>query len=197
MRRRIGICLLAAALSLAGCGGPDDAVQRALDMRTDLLGAGSCTFSAEVSADLGDRVCAFTLDCAYSAPDDSATLTVTAPDTLAGIRASVTGEGARVAFEDTRLELGTPPGGGPAPLELPRILGGAWASGYIESESELPEGFLATYRTGYGEEELLVCTWFNEQGVPTEAEVYDGGTRVLSAELTGFSAGLAEPSGTE
>jgi len=184
-------------LAFAGCGGPDDAVQRALDMRTGLLGAGACTFSAEVSADLGDRVCDFALDCAYSAPDDSATLTVTAPDTLAGIRASVTGEGARVSFDDTRLELGTPPGGGPAPLELPRILGGAWASGYIESESELPDGFLATYRTGYGEDELLVYTWFNEQGVPTEAEVYAGSTRVLGAELSGYSTAPAEPSETD
>ncbi len=185
MFRRLGVFLC--VLLLSGCAARQDAVQEAMDFRVRLLEAKACRFSAAVTADFGERVCDFSLDCVYAPQENEASLTVTAPDSIAGITATVAGGEAEVAFDGLRLELGTLPGGRAVPLQLPRILGDAWAYGYIESEAEIPGGHLVTWRAGSGDEELLVYTWFDEQRVPTEAVVYCGSVRVLGAELRGFS----------
>ena len=77
-------------------------MQRALDFRTALLQSGGCAFTAEVTADYGEQVYRFTMDCTWS-PDGGAALTLTAPQTLEGIRAEVSADGARVVYEDTAV----------------------------------------------------------------------------------------------
>ena len=71
---------------------------------------------------------------------------------------------------------------GPELLAECRTLGGC-----STGEAKLTDGWLTSYRSGYGDDELLVYTWFNEQLVPTEAEIYYDDTRLLSAELKGFA----------
>lgn len=185
MRRRIWIVLLAALL-LGGCHGGGDAVQEGLDFRVKLLEAPSCSFSADVRANFDDKAASFSLDCVYEPKDSRATLTVTGPDAIAGIAATVEGGDAAVSFDGVRLELGALANGRIAPLQLPKLLGDAWAYGYIESEAKLSDGWLVSYRSGYGNDELLIYTWFNENLVPTEAEVYYDDMRLLSAELSGY-----------
>ena len=188
---RIGrTTLLAAALCLAvsGCAGSEDgAVQEALNFRTSLLAADHCTFTAEVTADYGERVGNFTLVCTYTPGTNGAELTVTAPESIAGITAAVDGEEANVTFEDVSLELGTLAGGQVAPLQLPQILGDAWTYSYVESQSEEGDGILVTYRCGYDEEELLVFTRFDTSMTPVQAEVYCDGICVLTAALSDYT----------
>lgn len=186
MRRTIGAVLAAVAVLLAGCQSGESEVQQSLDFRVRLLEAASCGFCADVRADFGDKAALFSLDCVYQPQDSAAELTVTAPDSIAGISAAVEGGDAVVSFDGVRLELGTLANGRVTPLQLPKLLGDAWAYGYIESQTKLNDGWLSSYRSGYGDDELLVYTWFNEQLVPTEAEVYYEDTRLFSAELTNF-----------
>ncbi len=184
--------LLAACLvlPLSSCGKSEESeVQKALDFRTALLAAPSCAYTAQVTADFGDRVFEFGLDCTYDSQENDAALTVTGPELIAGIAAEVDGERAQVSFEETSLELGTMAGGHVAPLQLPQLLGNAWAYGYVESQARAGDGWLITYRTGYGTEELLVCTRFDEALSPRQAEVYYDGTCVLTAEIDSFAAG--------
>lgn len=187
MRRTIGLVLLAAALLLGGCQSGESEVQESLDFRVKLRDSASCSFTAGVRADFGDKAAQFSLDCVYQPQDSAAALTVTGPDSIAGITATVEGGDATVSFDGVRLELGTLANGRVAPLQLPKLLGDAWAYGYIESQAKLTDGWLTSYRSGYGDDELLVYTWFNEQLVPTEAEIYYDDTRLLSAELKGFA----------
>lgn len=178
--------MLAAVLVFAGCQSGKSEVQESLDFRVKLLDSSACSFTADVRADFGGKAAQFSMDCVYDPQDSSAELTVTGPDSIAGISASVEGGDALVSFDGVRLELGTMANGRVAPLQLPKLLGDAWAYGYIESQAKLTDGWLASYRSGYGNDELLVYTWFNEQLVPTEAEVYYDDTRLLSAELKGL-----------
>lgn len=187
MRWRIGFVVLAAAVLMGGCQGGKSEVQESLDFRVKLLETASCSFTADVRADFGERIAQFSLDCVYEPQDSRATLTVTGPDSIAGIAATVEGGDATVSFDGLRLELGTLANGRVAPLQLPKLLGDAWAYGYIESQAKLTDGWLVSYRSGYGDDELLVYTWFNAQLVPTEAEIYYDDTRLLSAELKGFT----------
>lgn len=187
MRRTIGIIFLTAALLLCGCQSGESEIQESLDFRVQLLDSASCGYTADVRADFGDRSARFTLDCGYQPQDGTASLTVTGPDTIAGITATVAGGDAAVSFDGLRLELGTLANGRVAPLQFPKLLGDAWAYGYIESQAKLTDGWLTSYRSGYGDDELLIYTWFNEQLLPTEAEIYYEGERLFSAGLTGFT----------
>lgn len=181
------VCLL---LPLAGCQkGQESQVQQALEFRTALLEAAACRYHAGVTADFGDRVCAFDLDCAYAPGDNTATLRVAAPELLEGISASVDGETAQVTFDGTSLELGTMAGGHVAPMQLPQLLGSAWAYGYVESQAEEDEGWLVTYRTGYDSGELLIYTRFDESLSPRQAEVYWEDACVLTAEIRDYALG--------
>lgn len=179
---------LACFCTLTACSKSDDEMQRALDFRTSLLSASSCTFTTEVTADFGQRVYEFTLDCAYHSEDNYADLRVTAPDTIAGIAASVDGEDAEVKFENVSLELGTMAGGHVAPMQLPQILGDAWTYGYVDSIGKAGDGYLVTYRTGYDSDELLIYTYFDTQMVPIRSEVYYEETCVLAADIENFAA---------
>ncbi len=187
MSRRIWIIGAAVALLLTGCGSQESEVQEALDFRVGLLQATSCRFTAEASADFGERVFEFTADCVYTPQEGRAELVLTAPESVAGISASAQSDGAALSFDGLRLELGQLANGRIAPLQLPKLLGDAWGGGYIESEAELPDGYLVSYRSGYGDSELLIYTWFNEQLHPTEAEVYYADERVLHAGLSAFA----------
>lgn len=191
MARKLSLAAAAAALALllTACDPAQEAaVQEALTFRTDLLASEACTYTAEVTADFGERLYAFTLDCTYHPADNGAELTVRAPEAIAGIAASVDGETATVRFEDVALELGGLAGGRVAPLQLPQLLGDAWAYGYVESQAAEGDGWLVTYRTGYEQEELLVFTRLDAGLTPVQAEIYADGVCVLTAELSDFGA---------
>lgn len=178
----VGLCLM-----LTACGGEKSLlVQEALNFRTDLLAAEQCSFAAQVTADYGERTYTFGMDCTYEPRADRADMTVTEPESIAGIAASVEGESGTVSFDGTALELGTLAEGKTSPMALPQLLGQAWSSGYIVSQTAEDDGFLATYQVGYEEEQLTVYTSFDESGVPVWAEVYEDGVCVLQAELTDF-----------
>lgn len=187
MRKALGVMLVCCGL-LTGCqGGSQEPVQPALDFRTLVMGAERCTFSAEIEADFGQRVYHFTVDSEFLPEDGKTIVTVTAPDTIAGIRATVEGQTAQMSFDDASLELGTMAGGHVAPLQLPQLLGTAWTNGYIVSVAEGDDGWSATYQSGYGDEQLEIMTYFTVHGTPSAAEIYYDDVRVLTAAIDHFS----------
>lgn len=178
-----GLCV-----TLTACGGEETSpVQEALSFRTDLLAAYQCSFTAQVTADYGERAYTFGLDCVYEPRNDRAELTVTEPESITGITATMEGTDGTVAFDGTALELGTLASGKTAPMALPQLLGQAWTGGYIDSQTAADSGFLVTYQVGYEQDALTVYTAFDEAGVPLWAEVYDEGICVLQAELSNFA----------
>lgn len=178
--------LLSVLCILSSCKSAEDEMQRALNFRTDILAGSSCGFSAEVTADVGNRIYVFSADCSYDPESNDASISVTAPETIHGISATVDGETAQVTFDGISLELGSIVGGRIAPMQLPQILGDAWAYGYIESAGEAGEGYLVSYTIGYDAEEKTVYTYFDEQMMPLRAELYYEGVCVLEAEIGNY-----------
>ena len=186
MRRFLGFALLL-CLCLTACGDSkaDRSMQQAVDFRTALMSAEGCVFLAEVSADFGEKIYEFTLQCDYT-PDDSAALTVTAPEMIAGIEATVSADGAKVTFDDTELDFGRLANGRVAPMALPWLLGRAWSSEYIGSAGKDGENTLMTCLMGYGDEEITVETWLDENSVPIRCDVSCDGVRCLAVTITEF-----------
>ena len=188
MRRTIfAVLMITLCLSVTACSDADNSMQPALDLRTKLLETGGCSFSADITADFGETVCMFSADCRYTA-DGMTRVEITSPESIAGIAATVSADGATVEFDGMLLDFGELAGGHVAPVAAPSILSLCWAGEYIRSAGEEGGNVLVTYLKGYDKEELTVLTRFcGQTGVPLSGEViYDGNT-VLSVAITNFS----------
>lgn len=159
--------------------------QKALDLRTGLMEAGGCTFTAAVTADLGGRVYPFTLDCTVDLQGET-TLMVVEPEAIQGITASVSQDGAAVEFDGAALDFGALAGGRLAPMTFPWHLGQCLQSGYIEAAGQDGDLEKVTYLVGYGEEAMTFEVWLDEGGFPVRCEVLYDGARCLTADITGF-----------
>lgn len=182
------VFLLALALTaLCACGGKTDAaMQQALDLRTALGAAGGCAFTAEVTADYGEKIYAYTMDCVCEA-GAGARFTLRAPQTLAGISAEISADGARVSYEDTEVGFSTLAGGRLAPMQLPWLLADGWYSGRIRAAGREDGLVRVTCQLGYGEQALTLDTWLGEDGFPRKSTVSCDGQTLLTAEIQNFS----------
>ena len=160
------LCLLCA------CSGKEnDPLQAPTELRKQLLTKGGCSFHAQIQADMEDRLFLFSLDC--SADSDGACLmTLTEPDTIAGIQAAVDGTDAALQFDGTALSFGLRTDGAPVPLLAPSLAVRAWAEGNISSAASSEEGLLAVYELGYAPETVVVNTWLDTDGLPCHVELY-------------------------
>lgn len=187
MRLKIAAVLMILLCLLTACGSKEtDALQAPMKFRTQLLDAGGCTFSAAVTADYGDSVQQFTLLCDCRT-DGTASMEITAPETVAGIRADIEKSGGKLTFEDTAVGFGTLADGNVAPIAAPSLLVSAWTEAYISAAGSEGTQLRVTYEKGYNEEQLFVDCWFDEKNIPICAEICYNDKTVLKMELTDFS----------
>ena len=183
LRKKFALLLTLISIFLTGCAAKSPA-QQPLTFRTALLEAGGCSFTAVVTADYGEKVYSFTLDC--SCTGDKTRLCVLEPESIAGIAATVSGDGAVLEFDGAELEFGKLANGFPSPVAAPWLLGQCWTGEYIAWAG--PDGDLEriTYLRGYDDEELTVDTWLDKNGVPVYAEAAQDGVRCLTVEIKDF-----------
>lgn len=161
--------------------------QPPLTFRTALLQSGGCSFTTAITADYGESAASFTLDCVFS-PETGASVTVTEPESIAGIQAQVKDTAASVSYDGMQLGLGSLANGNLAPLAAPYVLGQCWAGEYIDATGTEDGLLRTTYRMGYEEKELVVDTWFSQEPLaPVRAELSFEGRMVLRADISAFS----------
>jgi len=169
---------------MTGCAAQSrEPEQQALEIRTSLMEAGGCSFTADVTANYGDRVYAFVLACRYE--NGEAQLEVLEPEAIAGIRAETSQHGTELIFEGTELEFGQLANGFVSPVAAPWLLVQCWIEEYIAYAGADGELERVTYLRGYHDEELAVDTWFRGK-IPVYAEVAQEGVRCLTAEIHDF-----------
>ena len=174
------LVLLCCMLLLTGCAGKREPVQSALDLRTKLMESGGCSFDSDIIAHYEDRAYQFSLCCQYA--DGKTTLTVTAPEEIAGITAYVERGQTQLEFDDTILELGELANGYVSPVAAPWLLVQCWLEEYIAYAGPDGEAERVTYLQGYNDAELSVDTWLQD-GTPVYAEVTHDGVRCLAMTL--------------
>lgn len=186
MRKKLALCLVLLMLPVSGCAASNPA-QQPLTFRTALLQAGDCCFTAQITANYDETVCDFTLQ-AECDNDTGAAVCVSAPESISGIRATVSQSAAYVDFEQTQLALATLADGALAPLAAPYVLHRCWLEGYIDTTGTEQGLLRVSYRYGYEDEELLVDTWFSEQPfTPVRAQISYAGRTALHMTLSDFS----------
>lgn len=179
---------LAAALCLllCGCGKKDAAEAQAVQQRyAALTGA---VAEAEIVSHPEGETRSFTVRCTCDRTKDTATTTVMAPEELAGLSATVTGEKLLIQYDGPALAAGVGDTVSPANC-IPYLLR-ALAEGYVlevgeETLEDTPCRQL-TLDTTDADGEKVVCTvWLAEED-PVYAELSREGKLLLSVRFTAF-----------
>lgn len=200
MRRWAVGALMMTLLCLAGCqsAGGDDAETLALGIRADWLAMTGCVCHVDLSADYGERV----FDCGVDVVYDQVTggtITVTAPDLVAGVTARFTREGTELSYDGVSLETGPLTDEGLSPLEGPLTLYREVTQGYLGAV-DLRDGVLETtyrdYEVNPGEGLECVVTFDAQTRAPLTAALYWDGTQVLEARVDGFQLMTGADAGT-
>ena len=183
--------MMTLCLSLAGCGGETAEKQETEELQMKFQNLSAATVEAELTCHYGDEVRTYTLRCSYT-PEES-TVEVLAPEELAGISATLTGEALTLQYDGILLDAGIYSGTEISPMwAVPSMLR-AMGQGYP----------LETGREALGETECLRVTfemtssdggkqytavWFDENGIPLQGEITLEETVVYTAVLTQFTA---------
>jgi len=192
--RKSLLCVLMTALLLTGCGqaGVSEAEQLALAIRGEYLAVDGCTARAAVTADYGQRVYRYELAAAVNG--EETVLTLSAPETVAGLTARLTGEENLLEYDGVAVETGPLDDNGLTPVSSVPALLEAVRSGYITACALEEEGTLLRVdcgdpagSPGTGTETAL---WFDTSThALVRGEISVDGFRVILCEFSDFTAG--------
>ena len=174
------ICFL-----LSGCLGESNSLDTGMELRSKLLKAEKVSFQMDISADHGDTMDLFSMDCSTDR-DGKISFTVTAPDTIAGITGQITGERGALTFDDTALYFPLVAQECLSPVTAPWILMKTLRSGYLRSVGLEDQQIRLTIDDSYEDDALQVDIWLDEQNLPHRAEVLCEGRLILSLAVRDF-----------
>ena len=193
MRKRL-LCVLMMTLLLAGCGGGggNEAEELALSIRGEYLAMDNCTVQAAITADYGQRV--YEYEMAVAVGEEETVLTLSAPETVAGLTARLSGTESQLEFDGLSVETGPLDGDGLTPVSAVPALLEAARSGYITACALEEEGAVVRVdcgdpsgTPGTGTETVL---WFDAAThALTRGEISVDGFRVILCEFSDFTAG--------
>ncbi len=180
--------LLALALTVGmlwGCG-KNREMDQALALRQSLLRGQGCSFSMEVTADYGEEVHRFLLDCKADSQGEI-TFCVAEPESICGITGQITGEGGRLTFDDTVLGFPLLAEGSLSPVSTPWVFLNSLRSGYMTACGTEEKGMRLTVNDSYAADALQLDIWIREDAVPYYGEILWQGRRILSFAVEDFA----------
>ncbi len=193
--RKLLLCVpMISLLLLTGCAGGggvgvSKAEEEALTLRTTYLEAEGFRGTAELTADYGQRVCQYQVD--VEAGEEETSMTITAPDTVAGITARAVKDDTFLDYEDLVLETGPLDPEGLSPMSAVPALLEAVQSGYITACSFPEEGVL---RVDCGDPDRepdmgrTVSMWFDRSsGAMLKGEIACDGVLAVSCLWSEFT----------
>ena len=173
-------------LLLTACGGEEK--EPAVMLQEQYAAVQSATMEADITCHYDDEVRQYTLLCAYT--PRSSTVTVLAPEDLAGISATVEEGTLTLSYEDISLDAGSYSAAAISPVAaLPKLMEAA-ATGYVTEQSQeiVEEQTALRLSCDLGDQAGTVyTTWFDEQSLlPLRSEISVDGFVVFDVAWTRF-----------
>lgn len=180
--RRILTCFCA-VLVLTGCASSSGGeMNRALALRGKLLKAEAWSFQAELTADFGEKVYDFGMDCQADDKGNVA-FTVTAPETISGITGEISAQEGKLTFDGTALDFGLLANGRLSPVSGPWVLVSALRGGSITGVGTQDGRLVLNVNDSYEDDALTLDVTLDENDLPARAEIFCQGKRILSMTL--------------
>lgn len=184
MRYRLAaiVCVL---LLLSGCKGSGDSLDRAIALRNRILSGDGCSFTATVTADYGEQIYIFKMECKTDR-EGNLTFTVAEPATIAGTTGKIDNTGGGITFDDKVLAFQTIADGLVTPVSAPWLFMKTLRSGYLKDAAETEQGFEMSIDDSYAEESLAlrICV---AGDLPASAEFFWQSRRILTIDVENFS----------
>ena len=173
-------------LFCTGCKQSNTELDRAMSLREQLLHSEGCRFTAVITADYGDKIYSFTMDCQADSNGDL-TFTVTEPQSISGITGKISGQGGHLTFADKALGFEMLADGQVTPVSAPWLFVRTLRSGYISACGS--DGDLARLAIddSYQENALHLDIWLDSLNTPVRGEILWQGRRVVSLEIKNFT----------
>ena len=170
---------------LTGCSQENRELAYAMQLRENILSSQSCNFQAKITADYGDSLCSFSMDCQTDSVG-TVWFEITEPQSIAGIRGRISDAGGNITFDEQALFFPLLTDDLLIPASAPWIFMKTLRGGYITSVCT-EEGLLRmTVNDSYADDALTLDIWLNEEQLPIRGDILHDGTRILSLEVEGF-----------
>ena len=191
--RKLLLCVPMMTLLLTACGGSagvSEAEELALTIRGEYLALTACAAQLSVTADYGQRV--YQYEMAASMSGEETVLTLSAPETVAGVTVRLSGEDSFLEYDGTAVETGPMDDSGLTPVAAFPALLTAAQSGYITACALEEDGGLLRVdcgdpegSPGTGTETTL---WFDaDTHALTRGEISVDGFRAILCECSSFT----------
>lgn len=177
------VAILCCVLFLTGCNNLQ--LNEAVVFRERLLSAEGCSFQCQITADYGEDLHTFGVDCKFDAKGDLS-FSVTSPETIAGITGKISEDGSKLTFDDKILAFQLLADGQFSPVSSPWIVMRSLRSGYIHGAAKSQDGIMLCIDDSYEEDALQVDVWLSNGGLPTQAQILWKNRRILSMEISDF-----------
>lgn len=184
MKKLAAMVLL--VLLLTGCANARQSIDRGMELRSQLLKGQGCSFTADITADYGDVLYSFRLECRGDSAGDLA-FTVTEPESIASITGTVSGDGGALTFDDTALEFPLMADGQLTPVSAPWIFLKTLRGGYLAAASQEDDLLRLTIHDSYQADALVLDIWLDGENIPVRGEIFYGERRILSLQIEDFT----------
>lgn len=170
---------------LSGCSSQNRELERGIQLRTQLLGSNCCSFDADITADYGDKVYSFSLQCQADNKGDIR-FSVTKPDSIAGIQGTVDGTDGTLTFDDVALHFPLLADNQVTPVSAPWLLIKSLRSGYITSAGAGKELLRLSIDDSYADDALHLDIWLDPSNIPVQGEILFRERKILSLDVKNF-----------
>lgn len=177
--------ILLTLVLFTGCKADHGELDRAMTLRAKLLGTTECTYDAVVTADYGDEIYTFRMECVASG-DGDVTFKVTEPESIAGITGTLTGSGGKLTFDDQALAFDMLADGQLSPISAPWVFLKTLRGGYVTSCGTDGDEVRVSIDDSYEEDALHVDIWLDPQDAPVRAEFIYDDRRIISLDIENF-----------
>ena len=191
MRKWLCVPMIALCLTLAACGAGDKE-NDGTSLRAAYREMSGCTMEAVVSCGPEDWLWQARLTCTYT-PQGESCVEVLEPESIAGVRAKITGKDLQFEFEELCLNAGLLSQEEISPMVcLPRLMSALQNGWLLEENQEKWESVpclrLTLDESGQQGGKILSTLWLREEdGLPLRGEIAVEGEIILTAEFTSFA----------
>lgn len=184
MKRLLLIVLILACLS--GCNAENNCMDRALVLRNKMINCEGYRFKANITADYGDKLYTFVLNC-VSDNNDVLRFEVISPDSIAGICGNLSGSGGYLTFDDQVLMFEMLADGQITPVSAVWLFVKSLKSGYIKGCTGTDSGMYIQIDDTYEEDAMQLDINTNGSDIPIFVEIIWRNKRIISIEVEDFA----------
>lgn len=183
MKRLLSLAVL--VLFLIGCRSEQE-LSRGLELRQNLLNGGGCSFQAIVTADYGDKVYTFIMQC-LSNENGTVSFEVLEPESISGITGNLSTQGGELTFDEEVLAFEMLADGQLSPVSAPWVLVHGLRSGYINACGTDGDEYYIQIDDSYNGNPLQLDVWITPENIPVSADILYDGKRILSLTVKNFT----------